>query len=229
MDFTLGTRTINLGNAIFLVGTRDCNRMKGIARAEQIIENISMNDVEGNENPTDMYFTQGGVAKFDLLGSLRSYVQKSSIPLMDREAVARSFYSFCAQMHELAKDRQLYVTNMDKDGFPCVLKCYGNPDCSYTQGQYNSVRTKAIDSAISWLDLREEFKNTAETLSEQGDNLISDQEALARLNRIQADSKQAQAEADNKALLADLMRIGIGVVAVVVVYFLWKYVAKFVR
>lgn len=229
MNFTLGERVIDLGEVIFLVETRDCNRMKGIARAEQILS-IPMNRVQGNENPYDILLTSTGELKYDILGSLRAYLQSNSYPLNEREETARSFASFCSQMHNVATARQIYVTNMDKDGFPrCVVKCYGKPSCSYTQGQYNSVRTKAIDSAISWSDLRNEFNLSAETLSEQGDSIISDQEALARLNRIQADSKQAQAEADNKALLADLMRIGIGVVAIVVVYFLWKYVAKFVR
>lgn len=229
MNFTLGTRNIDLSNVVYAVGDRSCSYIVAQKNADYLLKNIDIRRTNGEQNSFDVILSNLGISQYDMLSSIRSYLQVSSIPLTDREATARSFASFANQMYQVAQDKQVYVTNMDKKGGLCIVNCYGRPDCRYSRNEYDKARTRTIDAARSWLDLREEFNSVADVLSAQGDSLISDQEALSRLNRIQADSKQAQAEADQKALIADITRIGIAVVSVVAVFFLYKYISKFVK
>jgi len=225
MNLTIGTNTFDVESPIKLASSRNCSTLSVPITATGKLSEFGVT-WSGVRNPTDAIKANGYA---DFLASARNYINDSSLPLNEREAVARSVSAYANSVYQLLQDRQVYITNMDKAGFPCVVNCYGRPDCRWTRYNYNNSRTRAIDSAKSFLDVREEFNSVAETLSAQGDSLISDQEALSRLNRIQADSKQAQAEADQKALIADITRVGIAVVSVVAVFFLYKYIRKFVK
>jgi len=179
------------------------------------------------------YESSNGIGYGNLLVSVRNRLLDTSVPLMEREATAREFSAIASQAHDVLTERRNHISSMTKKGFPpCVVNCYGRgvtPECSMNRSQYDSMKEKSRSSVLFWSAIKEEFEDAANALSEQGDSLISDQQALTRLNRIQADSKQAQAEADQKALIADITRIGIAVVSVVAVFFLYKYISKFVK